>query len=171
MARLLQVSRVKVQKEPGSDKIKRAQFEGFQDPVRMGIYGGVAGFFGINPGEPLPSALDYVVAAVGSCMTGTVAGALEARGISAAPEKLQVEAEGTIEEVDGKMILTQVSLRYRLKVPKEKRASVEKALEKHESLCAVSESLRRGVSVEWRSEIENEPEGGNQQTAVSHSAA
>ena len=62
--------------------------------------------------------LDYVVAAIGGCMTGTVAGALEARGISAAPDKLQVEAEGRIEEVDGKMILTHVSLRYRLIVPK-----------------------------------------------------
>ena len=33
-------------------------------------------------------------------------------------------------------------------------ASVERALEHHESLCAVSESVRRGVKVEWKAEIE-----------------
>jgi uncharacterized OsmC-like protein len=91
-------------------------------------------------------------------MTGTVAGALEARGVKAGPEKLQVEAEGTIEDVDGKMILTGIKLRYRLKVPKDKRASVERALEHHESLCAVSESIRRGIAIEWESEIEEEAE-------------
>jgi uncharacterized OsmC-like protein len=157
MARLLQTSKVKVEKEPGNSKIKRARFEGFPDVVRMGIYGGIAEFFKLQPDQPLPSTLDYIVAAISGCMTGTVAGALEARGISAAPDKLQVEAEGKIEEVDGKMILTQVSLRYRLKIPQDKRVSVEKALEHHESFCAVSESIRRGIVIEWKGEIEEEP--------------
>ena len=98
-------------------------------------------------------------------MTGTVAGALEARGISAAPDKLQLEAEGKIEEVEGKMILTQVSLRYRLKIPQGKRVSVEKALEHHDSFCAVSESIRRGIVVEWKGEIEEDPAGAYQATA------
>jgi len=164
MAKLLQLSKVNVEKEPGKNKIKRAQFEGFPVAVRMGVHGGVAEFFKLKPDEPLPSTLDYVVAAIGGCMTGTVAGALEARGISAAPDKLRVEAEGRIEEVDGKMILTHVALRYRLKVPKEKRASVEKALEHHETLCAVSESVRRGIVVEWKSEIEEESEAGSLMT-------
>jgi len=167
MARLLHRSKVKVHKEPGKDKIKRAQFEGFPDNVRMGVHGGVADFFGLKPAEPLPSTLDYVVAAVGGCMTGTVAGLLEARGISAAPEDLQVEAEGRIEEIDGKMLLTHVSLRYRMKVPKEKRASVEKALEHHEALCAVSASVQRGITVDWKAEIEEEsPSGAKLSSAV-----
>jgi uncharacterized OsmC-like protein len=157
MARLLHLSKAKVHKEPGKDKIKRAQFDGFPDVVRMGVHGGVADYFKVKPGEPRPSTLDYVVAAIGGCMTGTVAGALEARGISAAPENLEVFAEGRIEEVDGKMLLTGVSLRYKLKVPKDKRASVERALEHHESLCAVSESVRRGIAVEWQADIEEEP--------------
>jgi uncharacterized OsmC-like protein len=106
----------------------------------------------------MPATLDYIVAAVGGCMTGTVAGALEARGVRADPEKLQVEAEGKIEEVDGKMILTGIKLRYHLKVPKDKRATVERALEHHEGLCAASESVRRGITVEWQSEIEEEAE-------------
>jgi uncharacterized OsmC-like protein len=171
MARLLQLSKVKVEKEPGKNKIKRAQFEGFPDVARMGVHGGIAQFFKLQPDQPMPSTLDYIVAAIGGCMTGTVAGALEARGISADPDKLQVEAEGKIEEVEGKMILTQVSLRYRLKVPQGKRVSVERALEHHESFCAVSESLRRGITVEWKSEIEEESAGDPPQKSESLSSA
>ena len=156
MARLLHLSKAKIHKEPGKDKIKRAQFDGFPDVVRMGVHGGIADYFKVKPGEPLPSTLDYVVAAIGGCMTGTVAGALEARGISASPENLEVTAEGRIEEIDGKMLLTNVSLRYRLKVPKDKRAAVERALQHHEALCAVSESVRRGIAVDWQADIEEE---------------
>ena len=156
MTSLLQLSKVALHKETGNNKIKTARFEGFPDVVRMGVHGGVARFFGIEPNEPLPSTLDYVVAALGGCLTGTVAAALEARGIPADPDHLSVEAEGRIEEVGGKMLLTNVSLRYRLKVPKEKRASVERALEHHEEICAVSASLRRGIAIDWQSEIEEE---------------
>jgi uncharacterized OsmC-like protein len=170
MAKLLQLSKVKIRKEPGNSKIKRAQVEGFPDVVRMGIHGGIAQYFKLSPDEPRPSTLDYIVAAVGGCMTGTVAGALEARGVRADAEKLETQAEGRIEEVDGKMILTGIKLHYRLKVPKDKRASVERALEHHEGLCAASESVRRGITVEWESEIVEEAER-NPQAAGSLTAA
>ena len=74
MAKLLHLSRVKVEKEPGKNKIKRAQFEGFPDTVRMGVTTASADYFKLKPGEPLPSTLDYVVAAIGGCMTGTLCG-------------------------------------------------------------------------------------------------
>jgi len=166
MAKLLHTSKVKIHKEPGNSKIKRAEIEGFPGAVRMGIHGGVAQYFKLSPDEPMASTLDYIVAAVGGCMTGTVAGALEARGVRTDPEKLQVEAEGRIEEVDGKMILTGIKLRYRLKVPKDKRAAVERALEHHEGLCAASESVRRGIHVEWESDIQEEAETSAGQTAA-----
>jgi uncharacterized OsmC-like protein len=171
MAKLIHTSKVKIHKEPGKSKIKRAEIEGFPGALRMGIHGGVAQYFKLSPDEPMASTLDYIVAAVGGCMTGTVAGALEARGVRADPEKLQVEAEGKIEDVDGKMILTGIKLRYRLKVPADKRATVERALEHHEGLCAASESVRRGITVEWESEIEEEAEGDSSKTAATASHA
>lgn len=157
MGKLIQASKVKISKEPGKSKIKRAEIDGFPGALRMGIHGGIAQYFKLSPDEPMASTLDYIVAAVGGCMTGTVAGALEARGVSAAPDKLEVEAEGRIEDVDGKMILTGIKLHYKLKVPKDKRATVERALEHHEGLCAASESVRRGITVEWDSQIVEEP--------------
>jgi uncharacterized OsmC-like protein len=159
MGKLIQTSKVKISKEPGNSKIKRAEIQGFPGAVRMGIHGGIAKYFKLSPDVPMASTLDYIVAAVGGCMTGTVAGALEARGVSATPDKLQVEAEGTIEDVDGKMILTGIKLHYKMRVPKDKRATVERALEHHEGLCAASESVRRGITVEWDSEIVEEPAG------------
>jgi uncharacterized OsmC-like protein len=166
MAKLIHLSKVKVHKEAKKQKIKVAEFEGFPGAVRMGLHGGVADHFKIQPDEPLPTTLDYLVAAIGGCMTGTAAGVLEARGVSAEPENLSVEAEGRIENVDGKMLLTSVTLKYRMKVPKEKRASVEKALEHHEELCAVSESVRRGIRVDWHAEIEDAVAAETEKAAV-----
>src|SRR6266436_4879876 len=163
MGKLIQTSKVKISKEPGKSKVKRAEIEGF--------HGALPQYFKLSPEEPMASTLDYIVAAVGGCMTGTVAGALEARGVSANPDKLQVEAEGRIEEVDGKMILTGIKLHYRLKVPADKRATIERALEHHEGLCAASESVRRGITVEWQSEIEEESESDSGHTSAATTAA
>ncbi|MGH9679170.1 MAG: OsmC family protein [Candidatus Acidiferrales bacterium] len=166
MGRLLHTSKVKVHREAGKNKIKRAEFVGFPGVARMGVHGGIAEYFKLNPEEPMVSTLDYIVAAVGGCMTGTLAGALEARGVDPSPDKLQVDAEGRIEEVDGKMILTGIKLRYHLKVPKDKRAGAERALEYHEGFCAASESVRRGITVEWESDIQEEAESGAGKTAA-----
>ena len=171
MGKHIHTSKVKISKEPGKSKIKRAEIAGFPGALRMGIHGGIAKYFKLSPDEPMASTLDYIVAAVGGCMTGTVAGALEARGVSASPDRLQVEAEGRIEDVDGKMILTGIKLHYRMKVPKEKRATVERALEHHEGLCAASESVRRGITVEWDSEIIEESDADEAQTSAAATAA
>jgi uncharacterized OsmC-like protein len=156
MGRLAHVSKVKIHKEPGPNKIKRISIEGFDGSTRMGIHGGIAEFFKIQPAEPMPSTLDYVVAAVGGCLTGTVAGALEARGLSAAPEKLEAVAEGRMEEIDGKLLLTNVMVRYSIKVPKGMRETALRALEHHESRCPVSASLKHGITVEWQGDLVEE---------------
>ena len=69
------------------------------------------------------------------------------------------------------MILTGIKLRYRLKVPSDKRATVERALEHHEGLCAASESVRRGITVEWESEIEEEPASDTVQSTAPAAAS
>ncbi len=156
MSRLMHISRVKIHKEPGKDKVKRVEFEGFPGVTRMGVNGGIAEFFKVQPEEPLPSTLDYVVAAVGGCLTGTLAGALAGRGISSDPENLEAVAEGRVEEIDGKLLLTHITVKYRIKVPKDQRQAAERALEYHSERCPVSESVKRGITVEWQSEIVEE---------------
>ena len=153
MGKPVHISKVKVHKEPGNNKIKRIQIEGWPDVTRMGVHGGIAGFFKVSPEEPLPSTLDYLVAAIGGCMTGTIGSALEGRGLAAGPEHLEAQAEGMLEEIDGKLLLTHVTVSYRIKVPQGQREAAERALQFHGDRCPVSESVKRGVTVEWSSEI------------------
>ena len=156
MGHVAHITKVRVHKEPGKNKVKRIQIEGFPGVTRMGVNGGVADFFKVSPDEPLPSTLDYVVAAVGGCLTGTIAGALEGRGVRTDPEKLEATAEGTMEEVDGKLLLTHVQVKYRIKISKDQREATERALEHHAARCPVSESVKRGITVDWSSEIVEE---------------
>ncbi len=153
MSRTLHISKATIAKEPGNSKIKRVTLEGLAEPVRMGVRGGVADFFHLNPDEPLPSTLDYVVGAVGGCLTGTLAGALEALGIDTAPGNLEAVAEGTIEEIDGRMLLTHVKVHYRVRAAQNQREAVQRAIASHGSRCPVSESVRRGIAVEWDGEV------------------
>jgi uncharacterized OsmC-like protein len=87
-------------------------------------------------------------------MTGTLAGALEARQIAAYGGSLETEVEGDIEEGEHKvLLLTKVHLKYRLKIPRGKREQAERALALHHSRCPVSQSVERGIRVGWSAEI------------------
>jgi uncharacterized OsmC-like protein len=87
-------------------------------------------------------------------MTGTLAGALEARQIAAYNGSLETEVEGDIEEGDNKvLLLTKVHINYKLSIPKGKREQAERALALHHSRCPVSQSVERGIRVEWSADI------------------
>lgn len=153
MGELVHLTKVKVFKEPGKGKVKKAYIEGFPEPVRMGLHGGVKKFYKVESDEDLPTTLDYVVAALGSCLTGTLGSALEARSIPIGPDDLSAEVEGHIENVENKPLITRVHVKYHLKVPKGKKGEVERIVETHERFCAVSQSLRRGITVELEADI------------------
>ncbi len=86
-------------------------------------------------------------------MTGTLAGALEARGIPGHPDKLVADVEGTIENVEGRPLITKIKVKYTLKIPKGKRAEAERAIAIHDSRCPASQSVQRGITVEWEGNI------------------
>jgi len=52
------------------------------------------------------------------------------------------------------MRLTAVKLRYRLKIPRGKRAEADRALELHERNCPVHQSIQHGFEVTWSANIE-----------------
>ena len=64
MAEAIHVSRTRIVKDKGTHR--RAYIEHFADPVRYGMHGGVAKFYGVQEQEELPSTLDHIVAAVGA---------------------------------------------------------------------------------------------------------
>jgi uncharacterized OsmC-like protein len=153
MGELVHCSNVTISKEPGKGKVKSAIIEGFPQPIRMGLHGGVKKFYRVESDEDLPTTLDYVVAALGGCLTGTLGGTLEARSIPIGPDDLSAEVTGYIENVDGKPLITRVRVKYHLRVPKGKKGEAERIVESHEKYCAVSQSLRRGITVELEADI------------------
>ena len=51
------------------------------------------------------------------------------------------------------MRIAAVKLRYRLKIPREKRGEANRALELHERNCPVHQSIQRGFEVTWSADI------------------
>jgi organic hydroperoxide reductase OsmC/OhrA len=91
-------------------------------------------------------------------MTGTLAGALAARKIPTQPDKLVSEAEGFIENVDGKPLITRIKVHYTVRVPRGKREDAQRAIKVHEKGCPASQSVQRGIKIEWDGEVvEEEP--------------
>lgn len=89
-------------------------------------------------------------------MTGTLAGALAARKIPTQPDRLSSEVEGFIENVDGKPLITRIKVHYKVKVPRGKREEAQRAIDIHEKGCPASQSVQRGIAIEWDGQIEEE---------------
>ncbi len=62
MGELIHTSRARIFRDKGPER--RAYIEGFPEPVRYGVHGGIKRFYGIEPEEELPATLDHIVAAV-----------------------------------------------------------------------------------------------------------
>jgi len=62
--------------------------------------------------------------------------------------------EGDIENLDGKMVITRIRVRYHLTIPKGKRGEAERALAVHENGCPAAVSVKRGIEIEYAAEIE-----------------
>ena len=56
-------SRVHIEKLEGP--LRHAYIEPFHKPVEFGVHGPIADYYGRETAEPLPTTLDYVVAAAG----------------------------------------------------------------------------------------------------------
>ena len=86
-------------------------------------------------------------------MTGTLAGALAARKIPGRPGSLSSEVEGVIENIDGKPFITKIKVHYKVRVPAGKREEALRAIDVHEKGCPASQSVQRGIAIEWDGEV------------------
>ncbi|MFC1491263.1 OsmC family protein [Nitrospinota bacterium] len=80
-------------------------------------------------------------------------GALDARSIPSAPDNLEGHVEGVIEDVDGMALITKIKIHYKARIPKGKREEAERALEVHDLGCPASQSVQRGIVVEYTAEF------------------
>jgi hypothetical protein len=63
MSDVVHTSRIRLERVKGP--VRHAYVEGFADPIRFGVHGGIKSFYGIEPEEEVPATLDYMIAAVG----------------------------------------------------------------------------------------------------------
>ena len=63
MADAVHTSRQRIERVAGP--LRHAYLEGFDEPIRFGVHGGIKKFYGIEPEEDVPATLDYMVGAVG----------------------------------------------------------------------------------------------------------
>jgi len=87
-------------------------------------------------------------------MLGTLNGALEVRQVKLGREAISAQAEGWNVLRDGLPVLSEIRIRYALRVPRAVRESVDRALARHQEKCPTASSLKGAVAVSWTAEIE-----------------
>lgn len=87
-------------------------------------------------------------------MLGTLNGALEVREVRLDAAAVRVAVEGSNEIVDGLPVLRAIHVHYTLRVPKDARERVDRALAKHQEKCPTARSLEGAVAVRWTADIE-----------------
>jgi organic hydroperoxide reductase OsmC/OhrA len=91
-------------------------------------------------------------------MLGTLNGALEVREIRLGAADIAADVQGINRVRDGVPVLTEIIVRYRLRIPAGTRETVERALERHQSKCPTAQSIKGAINVRWTAEIEEEGE-------------
>jgi len=141
---------VEVTATGGPDKLVRFPLTG-ELPVAMGMHGELAEHYKAAPGsfEPHASTLDYVIAGLAACLTGTFRRALSARNVSFSPDDLETRAVGKLEVNENDVVVIRsVEVGYRLAgIPEAQRELAERAHLVHERGCPVSRSLEGAFEV------------------------
>jgi len=89
-------------------------------------------------------------------MLGTLNGALEVRQVSLPGDAISATVEGVNEVMDRIPTLTELVVRYRLRIPAGTREVVDRALASHQSKCPSAQSLAGAVRISWTADITEE---------------
>jgi len=89
-------------------------------------------------------------------MLGTLNGALEVRQVKLEGDAIRATVEGLNELRDGLVVLTEVRVRYFLRIPKSAREVVDRALARHQDRCPTAAWMKPVVRVSWSAEIVEE---------------
>lgn len=89
-------------------------------------------------------------------MLGTLKAALDVRQVRLPNDAIEADAEGINELRAGLPVLTEVRVHYRLRVQREAREAVDRALARHQEKCPTAATLKGTVAVTWTAEIREE---------------
>jgi organic hydroperoxide reductase OsmC/OhrA len=112
------------------------------------MHGALAEHYKATPANPLPSTLDYLVAAIGGCLIGTFAGSLKRARVQVSPESLSGTATGVVEpDDDGVLVLRSVVVDYTLELPDEQRDAARKVHAEHAGRCPNARSVSPAIEI------------------------
>jgi len=89
-------------------------------------------------------------------MMGTLARVLAKKKIRTFQDRYMATVTGDIENVDGVLKITRIHVHYRLKLPKDKRADAEAALENYITRCPAAQSVIDAIQITHELELEDE---------------
>jgi organic hydroperoxide reductase OsmC/OhrA len=137
--------RVEVAGDPPRSATERAVYTPeVAEPFLMGVRPSYEAAYGAKPGQFAPRAttVDVFVGAVTSCMLGTYALGLEARGIAIAQGELSAEAVSTLAtERSGVTFVERIDIRMTTTMGEEHHAAMRKVARVFEKGCILSQTL------------------------------
>jgi uncharacterized OsmC-like protein len=134
-------SRVKVERIKGP--LRRTYVPAEEEPIYFSVHSEIAEHYGIDTEihEPHKTTLDMLVASTATWLTGTLGGALVARGIPADEGRLHSKASGEIEKDGNILVVRRIHVTYYLKADAEKMDKIERAHQFHAKNCPVARTI------------------------------
>jgi uncharacterized OsmC-like protein len=153
MGEVVHTSRIKIVRENGPTR--KAVIEGLDEPIYYGVHGGIKKFYKIEPEKEHAATLDHIIAATAACMMGTLSTLLAGKKISTSEERYRAEAEGDIENVDGVLKITQIRVKYHLKIHPEKVPEAKMAFSSYLQFCPAAQSIKGCIEIKDELVIEH----------------
>lgn len=153
MSEIIYTSNIKIERKKGS--LRYAYLPALEQPVKFGVHGGIAKHYGVDEkiNEPHAATIDYLIASVGGCLTGTFGGALMARKIDADNDKLSSEVVGEVILEDNVLVIKNIKVKYQLYADKENIKTIERVHKIHKDYCAIYKSVYKAIHITTELEI------------------
>ncbi|WP_347924117.1 OsmC family protein [Pontimicrobium sp. SW4] len=155
MSNLVYTSNIKIVRKKGS--LRYAYLPAETEPVKFGLHGAIAKHYGVGEtiDDPHATTIDYLISAVGGCLTGTFGGALRVRNIDPDNDKLSSEVIGEVELEDNVLVIKRILVKYTLLAKEKDRKAIERVHKIHKDYCAVYKSIYKSIDVTTDLKIEN----------------
>lgn len=88
-------------------------------------------------------------------MMGTFAAMLANKKITTPEERYRADVSGDIENVNGVLKITRINVRYKLKLPPEKRTTAQEMFKIYMPFCPAAQSVLGAIAIEHNLELED----------------
>ena len=140
---------------PGSKALdRRAVLPPDDTTITFGMHGALCDHYNYTPDVQMPGTLDYLVASIGGCLIGTLAGSLRRARVRVEPHQLTATAHGHIApDEEGILVLSKITMSYRLEVDEADRATAEEVHSAHVARCPNARSVMPSIEIDSALEI------------------